>query len=160
MKKIKPIVFFPPVILLLAAVIMSFINKDVFGKIVNDANTWILVNFGWLFSLSGIIFLIIVVGLYFSPFGKVKIGGSKARPMLGKFEWFSITLTTGIAIGILFWATAEGVPSPTSVSLKDPITVETIVIYDLDAIVSSASGSITFSTVVESVYTAVSDLLI
>jgi glycine betaine transporter len=107
MKKIKPIVFFPPVILLLAAVIMSFANKDAFGKIVNDANTWILVNFGWLFSISGIIFLIIVVGLYFSPFGKVKIGGSKAKPMLGKFEWFSITLTTGIAIGILFWATAE-----------------------------------------------------
>ena len=68
MKKIKPMVFFPPVILLLAAVIMSFVNKDGFGKAVNDANTWILVNFGWLFSLSGIIFLVIVVGLYFSPF--------------------------------------------------------------------------------------------
>ena len=107
MKKIKPIVFFPPVILLLAAVIMSFVNKEAFTKIVNNSNRWILVNFGWLFSISGIIFLIIVVGLYFSPFGKVKIGGSKAKPMLCKFEWFSITLTTGIAIGILFWATAE-----------------------------------------------------
>jgi glycine betaine transporter len=107
MKKIKPIVFFPPVILLLASVILSFVNKDAFGKMVNGANTWILVNFGWLFGLGGVAFLVICIGIYFSPFGKVRIGGSKAKPMLGKFEWFSITLTTGIAIGILFWATAE-----------------------------------------------------
>ncbi|MBR0576351.1 BCCT family transporter [Proteiniclasticum sp. BAD-10] len=107
MKKIKPIVFFPPVILLLVAVIVSFLDKEAFSNVVNGTNSWILVNFGWLFSLSGIIFLIVIIGLYFSPFGKVKIGGSKAKPLLGRFEWFSITLTTGIAIGLLFWATAE-----------------------------------------------------
>lgn len=107
MKKIKPIVFFPPVILLVVAVVMSFTNNDAFSKGVNGANTWILTNFGWLFSLSGIIFLGIIIAIYFSPFSKVRIGGSKAKPLLGRFEWFSITLTTGIAIGLLFWATAE-----------------------------------------------------
>lgn len=107
MKKIKPIVFFPPVLLLLVAVVMSFSDKDAFSRVVNGSNSWILVNFGWLFSISGIIFLAVIIGIYFSPFGKVRIGGSKAKPMLGRFEWFSITLTTGIAIGLLFWATAE-----------------------------------------------------
>ena len=43
----------------------------------------------------------------FSPIAQVKIGGKKAKPLLSKWRWFTITLCTTIAIGILFWGTAE-----------------------------------------------------
>lgn len=74
---------------------------------IKSINRWILVNFGWLFTWSSFIFLIVLLVIYFSPVGKVKIGGEDAEPLLSQWKWFSITLCTTIATGILFWGTAE-----------------------------------------------------
>ncbi|MGB0165520.1 MAG: BCCT family transporter, partial [Luteibaculum sp.] len=41
------------------------------------------------------------------PIGRLRIGGPNAKPLIGKWEWFSITLCTTIATGILFWGIAE-----------------------------------------------------
>jgi choline-glycine betaine transporter len=45
--------------------------------------------------------------VYFSPLGKVKIGGNKAEPILSYWNLIWVTLCTTIAAGILFWAAAE-----------------------------------------------------
>lgn len=42
-----------------------------------------------------------------SPLGAVRIGGADAKPILSRWNWFSITLCTTVAIGILFWGAAE-----------------------------------------------------
>ena len=72
---------------------------------VEQVNTWILDHFGWLFSVGGLFFLITVLAAYVSPLGKQRIGDGP--PILSKWRWFSITLCTTIATGILFWSTAE-----------------------------------------------------
>ncbi len=107
MKDLKPIVFWVPFTLLLASSVYSLIDTEQFLKIVKAANDWILSTFGWLFAISTFIFLILCVWAYFSKLGKVRIGGEQAKPLLSKWRWFSITLCTTVAIGILFWATAE-----------------------------------------------------
>lgn len=106
-KALKPIVFWPPFILLLAAVLLSFFNKDIFTQTMNTTNQWILLNFDWLFAWGGFLFLVTSLIAYFSPLGNVRIGGENAKPILNRWRWFSITLCTTIAIGILFWASAE-----------------------------------------------------
>lgn len=45
--------------------------------------------------------------VYVSPLGKVCIGGKDVTPLLSMRQLFSITLCTTIAVGALFWATAE-----------------------------------------------------
>ena len=45
--------------------------------------------------------------VFFSDLGAVRIGGPDAKPILSRWNWFAITLCTTIAIGILFWGTAE-----------------------------------------------------
>lgn len=107
MKNIKHVVFWPPFLLLLAAVILNFINKDVFAGVVTNAHSWVLDTFGWLFSLTAFLMLIVCVGIYFSPFGRIIIGGPDAKPLLNRRRWFAIILCTTIAIGILSWAAAE-----------------------------------------------------
>ncbi len=107
MKKIRPIAFWPPVILFVAASFYNFINKEGFGKMINSANSWLLGNFAWAFSLGVIIMLGVIIFIMFSKFGNVRIGGREAAPMLDDVRYFSITLTSIIAIGILFWATSE-----------------------------------------------------
>lgn len=107
MPKIKLPVFLPPALLLLASTLYSLYDPSDFLVKVKAANDWILYHFGWLFSSGTLFFLLLCIWIYFSPLAKVKIGGKDAVPMLTRWQWFSITLCTTIAIGILFWATAE-----------------------------------------------------
>lgn len=107
MKKIRPIAFWPPVILFIAACAYNFINKDGFGKMIGDANNWLMGNFAWAFCLGVLAMLGVIIFVMFSKFGDVRIGGKDAAPMLDDWRYFSITLTSIIAIGILFWATSE-----------------------------------------------------
>lgn len=107
MHKLNPIKFWPPIILLIGTVIYSLVDKEEFLQAANTANDWVLNNFSWLFSWGVLSFVILIAIIYFSPLGKVKLGGASAQPLLSKWKWFSITLCTTIATGILFWGTAE-----------------------------------------------------
>ena len=100
-------VFFPPWLLLVAMVIVSLANGDAFLLGLNTVTSWILNNFAWAFNLTTLACVATVVYVYFSPLGKVRIGGSKARPIMNYMNLVWITLCTTIAAGILFWACAE-----------------------------------------------------
>lgn len=106
-KTLRPFVFFPAFILLLLTIILNFTNYDAFLNITTTAKNFMVVDMGWLFSITGIISVIVVIFIYFSPLGEVRLGGKDAKPMLNKKSWFAITLCTTIAAGIMFWGTAE-----------------------------------------------------
>lgn len=107
MKNIRPIAFWPPVILFVVACVYNFQSQDGFTRMINGANSWLMKNFAWAFSLGVLIMLAVIIYLMFSKFGDVRIGGREAAPMLDDVRYFSITLTSIVAIGILFWATSE-----------------------------------------------------
>ncbi len=93
--------------LLLSALVFSLVDFEGFHAAASDANQWILRHFDWLFSYASFAAVGLVVWVVFSPLGKVRIGGPDAKPILNRWSWFSITLCTTIAIGILFWGAAE-----------------------------------------------------
>lgn len=106
-QKLRPMAFFPAFILLVLTIVLNLTNYDAFIKITTAAKDFMVVDMGWLFSISGVICIIIIVFVYFSPLGEVRLGGPEAKPLLKKSSWFAITLCTTIAAGILFWGTAE-----------------------------------------------------
>lgn len=114
MKNLRHSVFWPPFLLLIAATILSFTNREAFIKMATDANNWVIQNIGWLFSLSGLLMLVVVVAIYFSPLGNVRIGGKNAKPLLKLSSWIAITLCTTIAAGVTFWGIVEPVYHITS----------------------------------------------
>ncbi len=107
MKKMRPIVFYGPFILLLIAVISSLSQPKDFLAAMTAINNWNLENFSWMFSLTTLFFVGTCAWAFVSPLGRVKIGGPDAKPLLSQWNWFAIALCTTVAIGILFWATAE-----------------------------------------------------
>lgn len=107
MKRLKPWVFWPPFLFLIGSAGYSLVDADGFITNARGLNNWILDRFGWLYSLSALSFLVLCIWVYFSPIAHLRIGGAAAKPMLTKWRWFSITLCTTIAIGILFWGSAE-----------------------------------------------------
>ncbi|BBI52166.1 hypothetical protein HORIV_45870 [Vreelandella olivaria] len=104
---LRPLVFWPTFLVLFAAVIASYINLDAFLAVASGLNAAILNNFSWLFSIGSLYLLVMAVIVYFSPIGHVRIGGPDAKPLLSPLRWFSITLCTTLAVGVLFWTTAE-----------------------------------------------------
>ena len=92
--KLRKGVFFPPWILLAAMVVVSLTNGDAFLAGLNAVTSWVLDNFAWAFNLTALGSVITVIVIWFSPLGKVRIGGSKARPMMKYMDLVWITLCT------------------------------------------------------------------
>jgi len=107
LKSIRPLVFWPPVVVLLAALVASLVDFDRFLLTASAANGWILLRFDWLFSWASFAAVLLLLYVFFSKLGAVRIGGPAAKPILSRWNWFAITLCTTIATGILFWGTAE-----------------------------------------------------
>lgn len=105
--KLRPFVFFPAFILLILTIVLNFVNYDAFLNITTIAKNFMVIDLGWVFSITGIMSVIVIVFVYFSPLGEIRLGGKDAKPLLKKSSWFAITLCTTIAAGILFWGTAE-----------------------------------------------------
>lgn len=106
-QKLRPGVFFPAFILLVLTIVLNFVNEEVFIELTTMAKDFMVIDMGWLFSISGVFCVLLIVVAYFSPLGDIKLGGPDAKPLLKKSSWFAITLCTTIAAGILFWGTAE-----------------------------------------------------
>lgn len=121
--RLNPWVFWPPFLLFFVAIVFNFVFPDgvddlgekvdgLFSQCVKLANEWVLNQFGWLFSLCAALalclcILICATSFWRSGFAHVRIGGPEAKPLLSLWNWFAITVCTTIAIGILFWSTAE-----------------------------------------------------
>jgi choline-glycine betaine transporter len=105
--RLRPFVFFAPFLLLAASAAYSLYDAEGFMHRAEGLNNWILRHFGWLFSAGTLLFVGLCIAAYVSPLGRVRIGGPEARPILSRWQWFSVVLCTTIAIGILFWGAAE-----------------------------------------------------
>ncbi len=105
--RLRPITFWLPIALFLSLVAASMVAPAAFLQTVTAINDWILRVFGGFFALAAFLFVLTCLAVFISPLGKLRLGGPDAKPVLSRWDWFAITLSTTIAIGILFWATAE-----------------------------------------------------
>ena len=100
-------VFFIPLAILTAALILSLWLGADFVAAETHANEWVLRQFGSVFAGAGLGFLALLAIVAASPLGRTVIGGARAEPLLGRGKWFAVMLCTTIATGILFWGAAE-----------------------------------------------------
>ena len=68
---------------------------------------WITDGLGWLYMLITTFFLVFVVYLAFSRYGKIKLGRPDDEPEFGNFAWFCMLFQAGMGIGLVFWGVAE-----------------------------------------------------
>lgn len=106
-KNIRWEVFIPAFSLMLIAAIVGLVNNEALTSASNTFFNWSLDTFGWLYQYVTIACLIIVVVLMFSKVGNIRIGGEDAKPKYTMFTWFAMTLTGGVATGIVSWGLNE-----------------------------------------------------
>ncbi|WP_026971358.1 BCCT family transporter [Aliagarivorans marinus] len=73
-----------------------------------DSIKWqIIDHFDGLIMWSANLFLLFCIALVLSPYGKIRIGGDKAKPEYSRKSWFSMLFAAGMGIGLIFWGVAE-----------------------------------------------------
>jgi glycine betaine transporter len=63
--------------------------------------------FGWVFILATFAFLIFVIFLAFSRYGRIKLGADDDEPEFRAASWVAMMFSVGMGIGLMFYGVAE-----------------------------------------------------
>lgn len=99
--------FLAPAVLMVIATAIGILAPEAFSNAASAALSFTIDKFGWFYVLICTLLLIMSIAICFTRFGSVKLGGKDAKPEFSTLTWFSITLTSVIAIGIVFYGVAE-----------------------------------------------------
>lgn len=68
---------------------------------------WLTSNLDWFFIGAGNVFVLVCVALALSPLGRVRLGGTEAKPDYTYTGWFSMLFAAGMGIGLMFYGVSE-----------------------------------------------------
>ncbi|MES1933906.1 choline/carnitine/betaine transport [Salinisphaera shabanensis T35B1] len=96
-------------LIILALVIVGASFPKAFSNFATSALNSIAHVFGWLYLLSVFGFVIFLVGLALSRYGKIRLGEPYSQPEYSFFSWVSMLLAAGFGVGLVFYGLAEPV---------------------------------------------------
>ncbi|GGX59641.1 BCCT family transporter [Saccharospirillum salsuginis] len=92
---------------IVAFVFLTLAFQSSVGPMFENLLSWLYTNFDWFFLLSGNIFVLACLALVVSPFGKVRLGGTEAKPDYTYPGWFAMLFAAGMGIGLMFYGVSE-----------------------------------------------------
>ncbi|EMR13580.1 High-affinity choline uptake protein BetT [Methylophaga lonarensis MPL] len=102
-------VFLPAVIVTLLLVVGTISNPTLAGEAFASTLSFLTTNFGWFYMLAVAFFLVFIVVVAISPWGKIKLGPDHAEPQYSFPAWFAMLFSAGYGIALLFFGVAEPV---------------------------------------------------
>jgi choline/glycine/proline betaine transport protein len=105
----EPWVFLPAAALVVAFVTFGALFTQTARAGFTALQSGIVEHFGWFYILIVSILLGFTIWLAFSRFGRIRLGGPETRPEFGYLTWFSMLMSAGMGIGIVFFGAAEPV---------------------------------------------------
>ncbi len=121
--QINPPVFFSAALFILLFILLAVIAPQQFESSSNHIKLWITNSAGWFYILSVAGFLIFVLLIAVSGFGKLKLGPDHSQPDYSYGSWYSMLFTAGMGIGLMFFGVAEPVMHYVSPPVGDPGTI-------------------------------------
>ncbi|PIE53899.1 MAG: BCCT transporter [Dethiosulfovibrio peptidovorans] len=106
-KRIRWSVFLPAYLVVGGAALLGLLSKEALTKGTNAFFFWSLDSFGWLYQLSIMAAVVLVAIVFLSKIGSMRLGGKDAKPKYSFWTWFAMTLTGGVATGIVTWGVNE-----------------------------------------------------
>ena len=103
----QPVVFFGSAAVVVGFVLFGGLFTPLAARVFRSIQSYIVETFGWFYLLTATTLLISVIWLIFSRFGRIRLGGENARPEFGYLTWFSMLMSAGMGIGVVFFGVAE-----------------------------------------------------
>lgn len=97
-----PSIIFIAVISLLAGVFPTLM-----GELLDVVKDFIFVNLNWVLVWSVGIFIVFLIYLMFSKYGRIRLGANDSRPEHSFFSWVAMLFAAGMGIGLMYFSVAE-----------------------------------------------------
>ena len=104
-----PAVFFGAAGVIILFVIATIAFTEPLSQATGAASQWLMVNLGWFYILGVTLFLIFLIYIAASRFGRVKLGPDDEKPEHSNLTWFGMLFAAGIGSILMFWGVAEPV---------------------------------------------------
>lgn len=115
------LVFGVNAVLIIAFVVWGITSPETVSSVSSAALSWGLKNFGWLFNVTMVICVIVMLGIAMSRYGNIKLGKDDEEPEYSRFSWVAMMFAAGIGVGIYFFGPSEPLAFYHS---PPPLTVE------------------------------------
>ena len=86
---------------------LSFLVPEAMETTFTRAKTWVAEDAGWFTVLAVAGFLVFIIGIAVSGFGKLRLGPDHSRPDYSYPTWFAMLFAAGMGIGLMFFGVAE-----------------------------------------------------
>jgi choline/glycine/proline betaine transport protein len=106
---VHPQVFVASAVVMTLFIAITLLFGERAETMFNGAQNAVAESAGWFYILAANVFLVGVVAIAASKYGRVRLGGPKARPEFSTFAWYAMLLSAGMGIGLMFWSVAEPV---------------------------------------------------
>ncbi|WP_018982783.1 choline BCCT transporter BetT [Salinimonas chungwhensis] len=107
--RVNKIPFFGSVIGIIAFALWAIASTDSASAIIGKALTWISSTFGWFYFLAIFVYLVFVILIAVSPWGKIRLGQEHTRPEFNVITWAAMLFAAGIGIDLIFFCIVEPV---------------------------------------------------
>ena len=103
----NPVVFGVSVLVILTFLIAGVVATDTLERAFATLQQGIATTLDWYYVLVVGGFLVFVVWLGASRFGRIRLGEQQGEPEYRYLTWFAMLFTAGMGIGLVFWSVAE-----------------------------------------------------
>ncbi|MFW6281941.1 MAG: BCCT family transporter [bacterium] len=104
---INPVVSLVSGFLLLSFATYALFNIEQASQLFLSIKNIIILKTDWVFIFSSNFFIMVSLYLALSKLGNVRIGGTHIKPEFSNFAWYSMLISAGMGIGLMFWAVGE-----------------------------------------------------
>ncbi|AWH31542.1 MULTISPECIES: choline BCCT transporter BetT [Stenotrophomonas] len=106
-QRILPQVFIPTAAIVIALLALAIFAPELATHWFTAAKNWTANDAGWFTILAVAGFLVFVVGVAVSGYGRIKLGPDHSRPDYSYASWFAMLFAAGMGIGLMFFGVAE-----------------------------------------------------
>mgnify|MGYP001794628385 FL=1 len=100
-------VFYPAAIIVLLFVVTTIVFQERAERYFGTFQAYMSDTFGWMINLCINYYLVFILVLAFSRYGRLRIGGPKAQAEFSKFSWVAMLFSAGMGIGLVYFSVAE-----------------------------------------------------
>lgn len=93
----------------LAFVIWGAVGTESLATASSAGLDWVVGNTGWLFALAASGFVIFVIWIAASRFGRIPLGDDSEEPEFSTVSWIAMMFSAGMGIGLVFFGVTEPV---------------------------------------------------
>ena len=94
-------------IAILIFIVGALVFQEGATKLFGTVRVWLTTNLDWWFMDIVNLLMLFCLFLIVSPLGKVRLGGTEAKPEYSNLTWIAMLFAAGVGIGLLFFGVAE-----------------------------------------------------